>query len=261
MMMTRLPMTHLPMTDVTSGRGGIVANSSKTPTYQGILAKMQSEQPSLYASLKCWYSPKLQGLTNAELSDNYGEYDGGLHDLSGNGYDMTIYGMTGEDGDGYVDADGHLVFDGVDDQATTESGASPVFEDFTLFSRSYDFNVNGFVSIKASTSGSQTPRIWGYGYQNQFCFAKVTTEGKITHSMGTKRINTYVMQSNPYVLTINGTEYSGTRGTATDSADYQICIGSMFVRVWRNMALYYQIVFDRTLTSEETEWVNNNMLY
>lgn len=82
------------------------------PQYQRILAKMPQE---LREALLVWYCPKLQGLTNEELADNSGYYEGGLHDLSGNGYDADIYGMTGQDGDGFVNDNGELVFDGVDD--------------------------------------------------------------------------------------------------------------------------------------------------
>lgn len=92
--------------------GTLAVRKKNKPQYQRILDKMPQE---LREALLVWYCPKLQGLTNEELADNSGYYKGGLHDLSGNGYDADIYGMSGQIGDGYVNDNGELVFDGVTD--------------------------------------------------------------------------------------------------------------------------------------------------
>ena len=107
--------------------GTLAVRKKNKPQYQRILDKMPQE---LREALLVWYCPKLQGLTNEELADNSGYYKGGLHDLSGNGYDADIYGMSGQIGDGYVNENGDLVFDGVDDIA--ECAKEFDFENFDL---------------------------------------------------------------------------------------------------------------------------------
>lgn len=63
---------------------------------------------SIRESLVAWYSPQRQGATNEKLSENPV-----LFDLSGNGHDMTCHNFAWTEKSG-IDGD-KLVFDGVDD--------------------------------------------------------------------------------------------------------------------------------------------------
>lgn len=79
-----------------------------------------------------WYSPKRQGITNEYLQDHYLDDDAVLQDLSGNGNDINLHNMEGEEGGGYVNDDGDLVFDGVDDVGKTSNLISMLMQGFSF---------------------------------------------------------------------------------------------------------------------------------
>lgn len=119
--------------------------------YERILAQMDNDMPGLRDSLVCWYDPRLQGLTNEQLADNYPTYVNGLRDLSGNGRHMTLYGMKGTSGNGMIDADGNLVFDGIDDYALLNNSALDAYTYlWNLPTINYQPNSMAFISNRAN---------------------------------------------------------------------------------------------------------------
>lgn len=219
------------------------------PQYQRILAKMPND---LRSALLVWYCPKLQGLTNEELADNSGYYQGGLHDLSGNGYDADVYGMSGQVGDGYVNDSGELVFDGVDDIAICAT----------------DFPFDNFdVTIKGT-------------------LAKINSNNRIFQKNYTFLI---VSQSQIYTY-LKGATTNTALGSPQGLNQLRLAIDNDVAQCWKNgiaisrvltigtnmdkEALYISggkglyapytfevfLAFNRQLTNEEVLWVQYNMI-
>lgn len=219
------------------------------PQYQRILTKMPQD---LRNALLVWYCPKLQGLTNAQLAENSGYYEGGLHDLSGNGYDADIYGMSGQIDDGYVNESGDLVFDGVDDIA--ECAKDFDFENF-------DLTIKGTLDTISSNK-----RIFHKNYTSAILSASqiytyikgATTNTALGTMIGNNQlrlaVNDDVAQcwkngiSTPRALAI-GTNVNKTSlyvgGSATSFSPY---------------TLEVFLIFTRQLINEEVSWVQYNMI-
>lgn len=227
-----------------------------TPVYEQILARMAQEQPALKEALVCWYSPKLQGLTNEELASHYPTFTDGLKDLSGNGHDMTLYGMNGTSSGGCVDADGHLCFDGVDDYG--QRNENMTIEDFSLF---FDGKAtyNSYASVISTRESTEYPTIalnyvWNDVVHNFSLGAINSTESRkssiadglrvMTKNKLITPIETYTLQS--------GNKYDINLINIATMQQKSRCITKLLMRSFT--------LFSRTLTDSEISYVKTNLI-
>lgn len=221
---------------------------------QRILDSMPSE---LRAALVAWYWPKGQGITNEYLLDGYLSEEGTsvLKDLSGHGYDMTLYGMTGEEGNGYINDDGNLVFDGRDDYAR-RMGAVITSSTPTII---YRFsNATGCLLMDTNAASAAIVGVIRYG-SSASQYVKVGTSKWVgaTNMPTTSAINDKVV--------VHTTEsYQGVAPTTTEAASTpkMLNIANYPPNNGRYLAttMYELIAFSRTLTDEEATWVTTNMI-
>lgn len=219
------------------------------PQYERILKKMPQ---NLRSALLVWYCPRLQGLTNAQLVTNSGYYKGGLHDLSGNGYDADIYGMSGQIDDGYVNESGDLVFDGVDDIAecakdfdfenfdlTTKGTLDTISSNKRIFQKNYTSAILSASQIYTYIKGATTNTALGTMIGNNQLRLAVNDDVAQCWKNGI---------STPQALAI-GTNVNKTSlyvgGSATLFSPY---------------TLEVFLLFTRQLTNEEILWVQYNMI-
>lgn len=216
------------------------------PQYERILAKMPQD---LRSALLVWYCPELQGLTNEQLAENSGYYEGGLHDLSGNGYDADIYGMSGQIGDGYVNDNGELVFDGVDDYVLTANYWSI-----------YTFYLNTLIERNSFRLTAAPNNIAvRYQYDNisdatlNLRWRSNTTNNRVPKSLTSKLFN-------GDTLLINDERYTLTYGSVDITIPMQIQMGMASAAAYRTLIFQNFFAFSRTLTDAEITWLRNNMI-
>lgn len=212
---------------------------------------------SLKNSLVCWYSPKLQGITNEYLLDGYLSEEGTsiLKDLSGNQHDMTIYGMTGEEGNGYVDEDGALVFDGRDDYAIYWK--TRAITDYTIFNvvkSAVPTVVKYFFSCKQANQGPilATTRNGEYDF-----YPSGSSQHAIKEITETKNVlvmtPTYLKKNDEEKVVVSG--FSSVTSTAFLLARLRTSVSN-----YLSYSQYNYIEFSRTLTDTEATWVTTNMI-
>lgn len=223
---------------VSSGGGG--------PLYKRILASMPNE---LRESLVCWYSPNLQGLTNAELYNSDNLYIGGLHDLSGNGNDMDLHGFDGIEGGGHVDEDGNLCFDGLNDYGISGNNTI-LLTDYTVFLEASNPISNKCPQLmkgerEAASFSGTIMAINRLGYEA----ASFGTYTKVANGSGSV-VMTPTMYNNTSI----------TRGKNVDIDIYVYTIGRYGSSIFTSMVFRCAVVFDRTITDTEIDWVKTNML-
>jgi len=217
------------------------------PQYQRILNKMPQE---LREALLVWYCPKLQGLTNEELADNSGYYEGGLHDLSGNGYDVDIYGMSGQIGDGYVNDNGELVFDGVDDSVFTTN----FYFSIASFYLNAPIERNSF----RLTSAPNNITVW-YLYDSlstaeyNLRWRSNTTNNAIPQNSTSKLFNGDTLYTNNETYELN-------YGSVLITEVMRIQMGMINSTAYRPLSLRNFFAFSRTLTDTEIAWLQSNMI-
>lgn len=222
---------------VSSGGGG--------PLYKRILASMPDE---LRKSLVCWYSPNLQGLTNAELynSDNLDE--GGLHDLSGNGHDMDLRGFDGIEGGGHVDEDGNLVFDGVNDWG--KLAINTKYNDFGAFFFADIGNSGYSLSMSSATKQGNRNILVQKNYARDQIRYINDIEVKVNYGA------TQAVYLDSY--RVNDTEID------TTPLEWSDCLYLSRLRENNNtytiMTFKSLILFNRGLSADEEQWCRDNML-
>lgn len=219
--------------------GASSKSGASLPLYKQILSKMPKE---LKESLVCWYSPNLQGLTNAELYNSDNLYEGGLHDLSGNRHDMDLHGFDGVAGGGHVDEEGNLVFDGVNDWA------------YNLFGQQL-YNASLFVDIADYKESSSNCVAFGLSSNTNTSYARVRLNGVWTSSndcvllgksigKGEKGVNVWVVKN----------------GTSTSPKDLTLVKPRTGLSAFFNITYKSVVLFNQALTEEQIEWVKTNML-
>lgn len=224
-------------------------NPTPAPQYQRILDKMPQ---NLRSALLIWYCPKLQGLTNAQLAENSGYYEGGLHDLSGNGYDADIYGMSGQIGDGYVNENGELVFDGVDDIAKCA-------KDFDF--ENFDLTIKGTLDAISSNN-----RI----FQKNYTSAILSTSQIYSYIKGTTTNTTLgtMIGNNQLRLAVNNDVAqcwkNGIATTKVLEIGTNVNKTSLYVgggpTLYAPYTLEVFLITKRLLTNEEISWVQYNLI-
>lgn len=223
--------------------------STPVPQYQRILAKMPQD---LRNALLVWYCPKLQGLTNAELAENSGYYEGGLHDLSGNGYDADIYGMSGQDGDGFVNEQGELVFDGVDDIAECAKDF-----DFEIFDLTIKGTLDTISSNKKIFQKNFTSAI--LSISQIYTYIKgATTNTALGTMIGNNQLRMAV-DNDVAQCWKNGISTSKTLAIGTNDNKTSLYVGGG-ATLYSPYTLEVFLIFTRQLTNEEISWVQYNMI-
>ena len=204
--------------------------------------------PAIKNSMVVYYDIKKQGCTNESMKANPL-----LKDLSGNGHDATCYNFawTEDSGINTTTYPNALVADGVDDYV--KAGDLPILTDYTVIAKrkilsEFDGTYKTFVA-KGETAGQGAfilERYYVLGGYEIFNFGGRNFVTKIPTDI------TY-MTSNSY----NGTPI--TKGDGTDEDTVNI-----FARERKSQlisaALYSFILFNRTLTTKEINWVKENLI-
>lgn len=210
---------------------------------------------AIRSSLVCWYSPKRQGCTNENMAQTPV-----LRDLSGRGLHMTCHNFTWTTQSGIAE-DGSMIFDGVDDCCDIYSDVivPHLASDFTVVIRYMTFVSPGrftvFSNALAPFQGAfifdldedyiRDAQVYIYGYRN---FVQETPANEWVTKYLTPR-------------DYNGQE-TLTRSDAKSTS--MLALGAIRRDDQSNRFLNGLVssclVFNRTLTPEEIEWVKLNMI-
>lgn len=216
-----------------------------------------------------WYSPKRQGITNEYLQDHYLDDDAVLQDLSGNGNDIALHNMEGEEGGGYVNEDGDLVFDGVDDYGKLNSLSLPdsaafatniVADNETLVNNLYQwamFTQSNYMYL-AIKQGANNVWNLGYGGAGNSSGIRISPADR-TDMTFVSNINTGECPNIAYEAKNIMLNPSGTMVTVEKITNQPLWIcnyGAIYTgAIFKNL-----LFFRRNLTHEEAEWVYDNIL-
>lgn len=186
-------------------------------------------------SVVCWYSPKYQGATNATLGA-----DGLLTDLSGNGHDMKLAEMNAE----RILAKGGALDPRNRFETIDRIGA---LEDFTVIWHGREMRPTG--SFPNLFVKGRALRLWSWG-------------GWVLESFGQRNVSTgkpwqHVMPEFGYVTPVTVWGYEAARGSVKDVESVLTMGGNGYLPGSR---IYSVIVFDRTLTDGEREWIIKNVI-
>ena len=227
-------------------------------------SKVWGRKPAVEQSIRdamiLWYDLKKQGATNESMAANPV-----LRDLSGNGHDATCYNFawTEESGISTTAYPNALVFDGVDDYCInlnveqTQTDFTVIFK-ATLFDESYKVGADNVLFSKGDRNFDGF-----YIYANKY-----RNKNDVVACYGNRR-------KSVYDVFINGGVNIWTFGYFNESImDIEfwgvhpvLCLGAMNGNKtsvnpegFETYALYYFVLFDRTLTTEEIEWVKTNLI-
>lgn len=212
------------------------------------------EDPAWYTeALICEYNPIRQGCTNQNMNT-----DNVLRDLSGNGYHMYCYNFAWNAQSGIYD-DGSLILDGVDDYLKVTG--LPIMDDFTVMVQSYDYTSSP--SVLAS-------KAYPTAEDGAFILRNVDTAGRGSlRSFGNNNWVTYIQETvNVMAMTKtecykdfdNNVNFYVTPGTGVDSDTLWIGKIRDNNSVFGKTRLYSFLMFNRSLTKEEMDWVRNNKM-
>ena len=204
---------------------------------------------SILDSMVLWYDLKRQGATNGNMAATKA-----LRDLSGNGHDATCYNFawTEESGINTTNYPNALVSDGVDDYCYTDG--LPILTDYTVIAKRkwLGFAGNCAVASKFKNDGLLT---------GAFCLEHIGS-GNIKEywNFGTNNLNVLFPEEITY-----GTPalYNGVpveRGSASDNEVLSLFSTRENTQTRGQIALYSFLLFDRTLTTAEINWVKDNMV-
>ena len=170
-----------------------------------------------------------------------------IHDLSGNGLDLTLNGFAFTEESG-IAADGGLVFDGTNDYASNSS--FPILTDYTIIARRNRTSDNQYACLASKGEKSGNYTVGAFTFESY----------RKTRSFGTE-LSIYASATG--VTWQTATEYCGTvinKGTAADTSNFRVAYNYDWGdRYWKG-ELYSLVLFNRTLTEEEREWVIANMM-
>lgn len=216
--------------------------------------RLNEEDPAWYIeALVCEYNPIRQGCTNQNMNT-----DNVLRDLSGNEYHMDCYNFAWNAQSGIYD-DGSLILDGVDDYLKVTG--LPIMDDFTVMVQNYRYNFKP--SILASKS---------YPTANDGAFMLENIDGGgrgSLRSFGNPGWVTYIQETvNVMAMTKtecykdfdNNVNFYVTPGTGVDSDTLWIGKIRDNNSVFGKTRLYSFLMFNRSLTKEEMDWVRNNKM-
>ena len=223
------------------------ANANNIPAYR-LHSKFVK---NIMDSMILWYDLKRQGATNESMAQTPV-----LRDLSGNGHDATCYNFawTEESGISTTNYPNALVSDGVDDYAQVTG--LPILTDYTIVAKRTDLSViPDTVLASKRKQGVGTVDVSG-AFQLERHFASNWT----AFNFGSQ--NT-INKSTDDIIYQTKSNYCGQNlsiGTAQDSDTMTLFKWNELSTVCANIALYSIILFNRTLTVEEIEWVKTNLI-
>ncbi len=215
--------------------------------------RLNKKDPTWYTeALICEYNPIKQGCTNQNMNVNI------LRDLSGNGYHMDCYNFAWNAQSGIYD-DGSLILDGVDDYLKVTG--LPIMDDFTVMVQNYRYNFKPSILVSKS-----------YPTANDGAFMLENVDGGgrgSLRSFGNPGWVTYIQETvNVMAMTKtecykdfdNNVNFYVTPGTGVDSDTLWIGKIRDNNSVFGKTRLYSFLMFNRSLTKEEMDWVRNNKM-
>ena len=205
-------------------------------------------EAAIRRSMVLWYDIARQGCTNESMAANPV-----LKDLSGNGHDATCYNFawTEESGISSVNYPNALVFDGVDDKTSNmtipENKGTFICkikqlekDSFSIFSTE-----NDFVYSFAIRGG------------NILCWPDVTSTSVLLNLKEEDiAVVRYDNENIPRVRLNTLDKYTDT----LDNENYRVDPKIYRFGYSLSFALYSLLLFDRTLTDEEIDWVKENLI-
>ena len=219
----------------------------------GIPKKKGGEIPSaIRDSMVLWYDLKKQGATNEAMAA-----DPRIIDHSGNGHHATCYNFawTEESGINTTNYPNALVSDGVDDYAMVKG--IPILtkkRGYTVVVKREIINKTGCVCSNRITngiSGAFSFELLPLGVTDSFGSRTIITEQDIPNIFSYQKSQLY------NYLSLN------TSTTVNEGVENLILFELNPTNIGpyaANIALYSLLLFDRDLTTEEIEWVKNNLI-
>lgn len=251
---------------MTAGFPSEANSEAKKPLYEKLLKKTPE---AIRSAMVLWFSPKLQGCTNENMAENPI-----LKDLSGNGYDAMCYNFAWTEGSG-IDADGNIFCDGVGNMIQTQNeltglqNISVIWNDdstsLAYAITDYGYTADGEIDWPVSKmilkyqAKIQDKCVVVTKYQPSNNNSYATTLTPYLHKAGIKVINGYT------ITLSNGISYAIRKYKAFDFAR-PFCLGGNRSQTPPSTGVYTLgvikslILFNRTLTEQEIEWVKTNLI-
>ena len=206
---------------------------------------------TIRSSMVVWYDIKRQGATNESMSQNPI-----LKDLSGHGHDATCYNFAWTENSGisstsYPNA---LVADGVDDYVRVYG--IPILTDYTVIAKRKRLDAD--LAIR----GALASKMDGVTNDGAFLFELIQADTGIMQVVSFGKFNT-IQRVDTDISYMTKNSYNGTTigtGTLPDTEFLNLFKVRNSTGGCAQAALYSFILFDRTLTDEEIEWVKKNLL-
>ena len=210
--------------------------------------------PAILSALVCWYSPRRQGCTNEGMRT-----DPVLRDLSGNGLDMECLNFAWNEASG-VDSDGNLSYDGIDDFSVARG--IPALSDFSVIS-SIDMRGDRQKFVLLSTLTDLTSREFEGNcvVETATCDAQVISYGQVTKSVPAvkNRNGKAIIHTTPTYATQGDTKSEYPRGTLAPAPSTLVFALVPGWNVYAKSILHSFILFNRTLSDSEADWVIRNI--
>ena len=210
--------------------------------------------PAILSALVCWYSPRRQGCTNEGMRANPV-----LRDLSGNGLDMECLNFAWNEASG-VDSDGNLSYDGIDDFSVARG--IPALSDFSVIS-SIDMRGDRHKFVLLSTLTDLTSMKFEPNcvVETATCDAQVISYGQVTGSVPAveNRNRKAIIHTTPTYATQGDTKSEYPRGTLAPAPSTLVFALVPGWNVYAKSILHSFILFNRTLSDSEADWVIRNI--
>lgn len=210
--------------------------------------------PAILSALVCWYSPRRQGCTNEGMRANPV-----LRDLSGNGLDMECLNFAWNEASG-VDSDGNLSYDGIDDFSVARG--IPALSDFSVIS-SIDMRGDRQKFVLLSTLTDLTSREFEGNcvVETATCDAQVISYGQGTRPVPAvrNRNGKAIIHTTPTYATQGDTKSEYPRGTLAPAPSTLLFALVPGWNVYAKSILHSFILFNRTLSDSEADWVIRNI--
>lgn len=205
-------------------------------------------------SVVCWYSPIRQGCTNEKMAANPV-----LRDLSGNGIDLECVNFSWNETSG-IAPEGCLIADGRDDYGIARN--FPSLTDFTIIWRfewiTYGAANVSLINTENASVGNATFMTGIVEVNNQVCSRGfLFNAGKYGSKSGTS-----VMTPSRYYDERHGW-FDISHGNYVCPNEFNpllIAKNRLSGGVNSNAKIFSVIIFDRTLTDKEIEYVKQNLI-
>lgn len=202
-------------------------------------------------SIVCWYSPKLQGVTNENLATAPR-----LIDISGKGHDMTLYGFDGVEDAVVRDTWGKSVFF---DGSRYGHTVLPALSDFTVIWKAFFKRYGDYGGLAVKKNAFDIYRTIYGGSGGEYC----------TEVFGGRVIGTKPNYETEVRYLIPG-NFNGEKdiipGTIIDTEGDLYLFKGRHQHEWNNSLLngygqlYNFILFNRTLRVDEINWVKKYIM-